>query len=174
VNDIKKLHKLDEKDNFIKALTMAIASEITLYVMNTRTDAFVSLPPGQIQRIFNDHPEKTDIAVEKAEYDKFENIEKDEHIQIINFLDLWLSSEDYLLVQGSDELAGIDKLKQSKYWNQFEHKLSQSIEQFPLWEKSQHKIHKTKNLTQWLEETIDVPPRTVQIYINILSEIYDL
>ena len=82
MNDIKKLHKLDEKDNFIKALTMAIASEITLYVMNTRTDAFVSLPPGQIQRIFNDHPEKTDIAVEKAEYDIIDHQDKKDFVNL--------------------------------------------------------------------------------------------
>ncbi|HFY0602178.1 TPA: hypothetical protein ACIGVJ_000574 [Legionella pneumophila] len=169
-----KPRKLEKSDNVLQALKLAIASEISLQVMNTKTDNFSILPPGQIQRIFNKHPIKTEITVEKAKYNQQGAFQKPAHIQMINYLDLWISSSDYDLLKREENPSIREMLERSSYYIKFEDKLHQAIEEFPSWLQTQQKVQKSKNLTQWLEETICIPPRTVQIYINMLSEIYNL
>lgn len=79
--------------NIAKLISDGICGIINIYVMNTKSNSFQILPPGQLQNIINSHPNKTQIRFEEANLMLIKrNLVNVAHTQIITYRDFWVEN----------------------------------------------------------------------------------
>lgn len=163
-----------------------ILGEISFHIMNSKTDGFQLLTPGQLQKIQNAHPKKVSLDLEPSSMIFIEGkLINPCHKQQINYQDLWLDKalyKNYCVknnLKNAHKIEGIlaeneidTLLESSVHWQQVKELAKLAIRKFPAWEKQNNRIQKTGNLTEWLTRDVKANTRQVQFIISILSDIY--
>jgi hypothetical protein len=172
---------IDEADA-AKFIQLAVKSELEFEVMNNRTSQYQILNPGQLQKIYSNHPKREDICLIEGHYASEERyISGFSYDQPINYQDLWFDGSKFeaILSNIKDKASQNDstsneviKLETSSYWQQLKRLAKQAIINYPTWKATQGKVQKTGNLQNWLSSTLKTNSRETEIIKKILSDFY--
>ncbi|GEM_PF-6859773 len=183
-----KLIQLNPKETFVREImATGIEGQTKFYIMNSKSNDFYLLTPGQLQTIQNNHPGKVLVFLEPPEIGFYGTKLADvSHKQYINYLDLWLNKSFYKSFQAKSDskskTESISEKEQTTEKTNIEKILQESptlqrllqltdevIKNFSIWRNKVGKIRKTGNLLEWIK-TMGASDRDAFFIIKILSE----